>query len=91
MPTPLDKQFAAFLRRTRGERTYAQLSRKTGVPISTLHRIEQCEQSITLRMLYQIMLRLKCGLKDIFPANVIGQPLSRAAVMRRGRARPKKA
>jgi len=34
---------------------------------STLHRLEQCQQSITLGRLQQIMQRLKCGLPDIFP------------------------
>jgi transcriptional regulator with XRE-family HTH domain len=67
VPSLLDKQLAQFLRRTRGDRTLAQFSRKLGVPTSTLHRLEQCEQSITLGRLCQIMTRLKCGFADIFP------------------------
>lgn len=47
--------------------TFADFSRKLGLPPSTLHRLEQCQQSITLRGLQQIMKRLKCGLRDIFP------------------------
>ena len=46
--------------------TYAEFSRKLGFPPSTLHRLENAGQSITLRNLQQIMSRLKCGLSDIF-------------------------
>ena len=67
VPSPLDKQLADFLRRTRGQQTFAQFSRKLGLPSSTLYRLERCEQSITLGRLHQIMSRLKCGLADIFP------------------------
>jgi len=63
----LEKQLAAFLRKKRGGMTFAQFSRKVGLPVSTLHRLEQCQQSITLSRLQQIMQRLKCGLSDIFP------------------------
>jgi DNA-binding Xre family transcriptional regulator len=67
VPSFLDKQLAQFLRRTRGDQTFAEFSRKLGVPTSTLHRLEQCEQSITLGRLNQIMSRLKCDVADIFP------------------------
>jgi DNA-binding Xre family transcriptional regulator len=67
VPSSLDKQLAQFLRRTRGEQTFADFSRKLGLPPSTLHRLETCEQSITLGRLHQIMTRLKCDLPDIFP------------------------
>jgi DNA-binding Xre family transcriptional regulator len=63
----LDKQLAQFLRRTRGDQTFADFSRKLGLPPSTLHRLESCEQSITLGRLHQIMSRLKCEVADIFP------------------------
>jgi len=63
----LEKQLSRFLRAQRGEMTFADFSRKLGLPPSTLHRLEQCQQSITLRGLQQIMKRLKCGLQDIFP------------------------
>jgi DNA-binding Xre family transcriptional regulator len=64
---PLEKQLATFLRHKRGSMTYAEFSRKVGLPPSTLHRLETCSQSITLRNLQQIMIRLKCKLTDIFP------------------------
>ena len=46
--------------------TYAQFSGKLRLPPSTLHRLEQGTQSITLRGLQQIMRRLRCGLPEIF-------------------------
>ena len=67
VPASLETQLGRFLRARRGEMTYAQFSRKLGLPPSTLHRLEQGAQSITLRGLQQIMRRLKCGLPDIFP------------------------
>lgn len=66
MRDSLEKQLAAFLRKKRGDMTFAQFSKKLGLPASTLHRLEQCQQSITLGRLQQIMSRLKCGLADIF-------------------------
>lgn len=64
---PLDKQLAAFLKKRRGEMTYKAFSQRVGLPPSTLCRIEQCAQSVTLGRLGLIMSRLKCKLKDIFP------------------------
>jgi DNA-binding Xre family transcriptional regulator len=55
-----------FLRKKRGEQTFAEFSRKLGLPPSTLHRLESGEQSVTLGKLEQIMRRLKCRLSDIF-------------------------
>jgi DNA-binding Xre family transcriptional regulator len=66
VPSALDKKLAAFLKRQRGEMTFAAFSRKTGLPASTLHRLENADQSITLGRLNQIMDRLKCGLGDVF-------------------------
>jgi hypothetical protein len=59
----LDKQLGAFLRKKRGEQTFADFSRMLGLPPSTL---ERGEQSITLRKLQGILLRLKCNVSDIF-------------------------
>jgi transcriptional regulator with XRE-family HTH domain len=67
VPAKLETQLGKFLRARRGEMTYAQFSRKVGLPPSTLHRLEQGTQSITLRGLQQIMRRLKCAVRDIFP------------------------
>lgn len=67
MQNKLEKQLADFLRKERGELTYQQFARKLGITQSSLFRLEQCQQSITLRRLQQIMERLKCRLADIFP------------------------
>lgn len=64
----LDKQFGAFLRKQRGETTYAVFSRKIGVSASTLYRLERAEQSVTLGKLEEILGRLKCSLEDVFKA-----------------------
>ena len=69
----MEEQLARFLREQRGETTFAQFSRKIGLPPSTLHRLEQSTQSITLRGLQQIMRKLKCGLRDVFPDDFPGK------------------
>ena len=66
MPASLEKQLGDFLRKSRGEMTFAQFSKKLGLPPSTLHRLENGEQSITLRRLQQVMKRLNVRLSDIF-------------------------
>jgi len=64
--SPLDKKLAAFLKKERGEMTYAAFAKKIGLPQSTVFRLEQCQQSITLGRLQQIMDRLKCDWEDVF-------------------------
>ena len=66
MRQSLDQQLARFLREKRGDATYARFARKLGVTPSTLFRLENGEQSITLKKLNQIMERLKIDLKDVF-------------------------
>jgi transcriptional regulator with XRE-family HTH domain len=66
VPSALDKKLAKFLKKERGEMTFAQFSKKVGLPPSTIFRLERCEQSITLGRLQQIMDRLKCSLTDVF-------------------------
>ena len=66
VPSPLDKKLAKFVREQRGEMTFAQFSKKIGLPPSTIHRIENGEQSATLGRVQQIMTKLKCTLADVF-------------------------
>ena len=66
MANQLEKKLAAFLKKQRGDQTYAAFSRKLGITASSLFRIENCEQSVTLNRLQQIMDRLKVDLKDVF-------------------------
>jgi hypothetical protein len=65
-PTDLDKRLAAFLKKQRGQMSFAQWSKVTGLPASTLFRLEQCQQSITLGRLHGMMKRLKVTLGDVF-------------------------
>lgn len=67
MVQSLETKLGQFLRKRRGDLTYARFSRKVGLPPSTLHRLEQGTQSITLRKLELILSRLKCRLTDVFP------------------------
>jgi hypothetical protein len=59
---------AVFLKKRRGDMTFAAFSRLTGLPRSTLFRLENCEQSITLGRLQQVMDRLKVEWQDVFGA-----------------------
>lgn len=63
----LEKHLGRFLRKQRGEITFAEFARKTGLPPSTLHRLESGAQSLTLGRLQQLMTRLNIRLADIFP------------------------
>jgi transcriptional regulator with XRE-family HTH domain len=63
----LDVQLGKFLRKTRGELSYAQFSKKTGVSHTTLHRLERGEHHLTLSKLETVMNKLKIRLGDIFP------------------------
>jgi predicted transcriptional regulator len=62
----LEKQLAQFLRKQRGDMTFVQFSRKVGLPPSTLFRLENGQQSITLGKMEQVLTRLKCKLTDVF-------------------------
>ena len=46
--------------------TYAQFSRKLGISLATLHRLELGTQNTTLKTLEQITKSLKCEIRDIF-------------------------
>ena len=66
MANTIEKKLAAFLKKQRGDTTYRAFAKKLGITPSSLFRIEQCDQSITLNRLQQIMDRLKVDLVDIF-------------------------
>ena len=63
----MEKQLARFLRLKRGEATFAAFSKRLGIPASTLCRLEQAQQSISLGKLECILRRLNCALSDVFP------------------------
>lgn len=66
MGKSLDKQFGQFLRQQRGGISYAGFARKLGVSASTLHRLENAEQSVTLGKMEEILKRLKSHPGDVF-------------------------
>jgi len=63
----LEKHFGNYLRKRRGKMTFAAFSRKTGLPPSTLHRLESGEQSITPRAIGVSDGALEMGFEEIFP------------------------
>jgi len=47
--------------------TYARFARKLGISPSTLYRLENAEQSVTLGKLEDIVKRLNARVRDVFP------------------------
>ena len=70
VPSPLDKKLAKWLRDQRGEMTFAAFSKKTGLPASTIFRLERCEQSITLGRLDAVLSKLKGSVADVFDGQI---------------------
>ena len=67
MQRNLDKQLAKFLRKKRGNLSYAEFAKRVGISHQTLFRIEHSEHRLTLDKLETVLLKLKIRLKDIFP------------------------
>ncbi len=65
-PESLDQKLARFVRLQRGTQTFSQFARKLGLGESTLHRIENGQQSATLRSVQQILKALRCDYQDVF-------------------------
>jgi len=64
-PSPQDQRVAAFLKNRRGDKTYREFAPKIGLTRSTLHRLENLEQSITLAKLHAIAQRLRTTVERI--------------------------
>lgn len=67
MRKSLDGQLAKYLRKARGEMSYAQFAKKTGISHTMLHLLEKGERHITLNKLETVIGKLKIKLGDIFP------------------------
>jgi transcriptional regulator with XRE-family HTH domain len=67
-PTDLDKKLAEFLKKQRGELSYAEFARKTGITASSLFRLENGQQSITLTRLHGLLKKLKVTMDEVFPS-----------------------
>jgi transcriptional regulator with XRE-family HTH domain len=63
----LDRQLATFLRKERGNLSYAEFAKKAGISHQTLFRIEHGEHHLTLDKLETVLVKLKIRLKNIFP------------------------
>jgi hypothetical protein len=55
MRPSLDKELALFLRKKRGDLPFAVFAKKLGITPSSLFRLENCQQSLTLKTLQQIL------------------------------------
>ena len=71
MRQTLDNQLALFLRKRRGQTSYDAFARKLGITPASLIDLENCQQSVTLKILQQILDQLPCGLTDVFPSETI--------------------
>ena len=67
MAKSLDKQFGRFLRKKRAGTSFAVFAKKLGISASTLYRLENAEQSVTLGKLEDIVKQLKADIRDVFP------------------------
>lgn len=65
-PTDLDRKVAAFLKKQRGTMTYREFAKRIGLNASTIFRLEQCEQSITVGRLHGVLKKLKLSPRDVF-------------------------
>lgn len=62
-----DRELAKFLRKQRGNLSYAKFAKKVGLSHQTLFRIEHGEHHLTLNKLETVLGKLKLRLKDVFP------------------------
>ena len=67
MRKSLDSQLAAFLRKQRGDLSYAQFAKKAGVSHMTLYRVEKGEHHLTVDKLDTVLRKLKLRISDVFP------------------------
>ena len=67
MRKSLDRQLAEFLRKQRGELSYAQFAKKTGISHMTLYRVEKGEHRLTVDKLDTVLKKLKLRVSDVFP------------------------
>ena len=63
----LAERLAKKLRELRGEKSQLQFARRLGVSKSSLNRMEQGEQNVSLRTLEALCKRLKCDIAELFP------------------------
>jgi transcriptional regulator with XRE-family HTH domain len=62
----LEKRLAAFVKKARGEMSYADFGAKTDLSKSSVFEIEQGTHSITLATVEKIARGLRVSIKDMF-------------------------
>ena len=67
MRKSFDRQLAQFLRKQRGELSYVEFAKKTGISHTMLHKLEWGERRMTLSLLERMLNRLRLKLSDVFP------------------------
>lgn len=65
--TNLTERLAHRLKVLRGDASQLQFAKRLGVSKSSLHRMEQGEQNVSLKTLDTLCRRLKCDISDLFP------------------------
>ena len=64
--TKLRNRLAETLRKKRGDMTEREFARKIGLSKTTLHRIENCEQNVTIDTLEKLCKSFKCDIAELF-------------------------
>ena len=64
-PSKAEKAFAKKVRAKRANESQVSFASRLGIAQSTLNRIENCEQSVTLYMVEKIAERLKVKVVDL--------------------------
>jgi transcriptional regulator with XRE-family HTH domain len=67
MRKSFDGQLAQFVRKARGEMSYARFAKKTGLAAMTLFRVEKREIHLSLDKLETMVNKLRIKLSDVFP------------------------
>jgi len=67
VPRNLERQLASFLKKERGNLSYADFAKKVGLSHTTLHRLDRGEHHLTLYKLETVLNKLKVRLRDVFP------------------------
>lgn len=60
-----ERQLAIYLRKARAEDTFRGFAKRLGISPSSLQRLEQAEQNVSLRMVQRITRRLNVSISDI--------------------------
>jgi DNA-binding XRE family transcriptional regulator len=63
----LKRRLAKYIRSRRGNASQKEFARKIGVAQSTIMRIENEDQNVTINTLEQLCKAFKCDIDELFP------------------------